>query len=230
MFYMPRTFAQTQFPQAQQRQQQNPLMSRGSVATTNTPAQPSNPMSNISDVMTAYKEGKGGMQLLGDAGNLYSRLTMPSGVTPGSVMAGSGPLAENASFLAGAAPAAGLGGGTEAVGAAANTANTANFLAPGVVENPLTMSATASPLLEGAGATGAEALGTAGAADTALATGASTGAEMLGGAAATGAVGGEAAAAGGAALGAEAAGLGMLGPIGILAGAGLLGTKLAGLW
>lgn len=197
----------------------NPLNNSGSVVERqNQQQQEGNPLSGSSDVMGLYKSGKGLSNIANKATGVYDHYFMPSGVNPASVMAGSGtetagsaflgasPMIEGSPFLAAstAAPTSGAGYG---------------LLAEGAATTPLIDSAVGL-----GGAEGASLLGGAGAEAAALGATEGAAAAGLGGAAAT-----EGAAAAGA-IGAEAAGLGMLGPVGILAGAGLLGSKLLGMW
>lgn len=261
-FYIPRRYSQTQIPlpnAAMNSSAMNPLMQnqRGSVAQSITPAQEQNPLvSGASNALGGYKAAKGGSEMYNDASRLYDRWTMPSGVNPDSVMAGSGDAnAANANFMNG-------GNVTNFPQGAptAQAADNASFMGQSgtAAENPL-MTSSPSPMLDNAlASSGTAADATAN--STAGATAASSGADLMGGAATdtaattgadlmgsaatdaaataaadaaatAGAEGAGAAAAEGAgALGAEEAGLSALGPVGWAAGLGLLASKMFKLW
>lgn len=239
-FYVPRTMATMQTTKPQQMragtQMQNPMN-----ATAQMPQQ-SNPMASMGNAMQLYNAGKGGMKAANAMGNFYDAMTMDSGVNSGGVTSSMySPMAANANLLAGESAAT-----APADAAAATQTAAASQLMGAPVESTMLAApeTTAAPWMSGSSMMTADAadaaLGSsmlnAGATEAAMAGG--EGAAMLGGEAAAGAAaaeggaaaGGAAAAEGAGALGAEAAGLGALGPIGILAGAGLLGTKLFGLW
>lgn len=108
MFAVPTNFAQTTLPSyappgmggMQTGNSQNPLNNRGYNATSQVPQQQQqqNPVQNA---MGMYNSGKGLAKAADWASNLYDRWTMPSGVNPSSVMAGSGEYATPAdSFMA----------------------------------------------------------------------------------------------------------------------------------
>lgn len=238
-FYIPRRYQQTQMPLPNAQMNStamNPLMQnqRGSVAQSTAPAQAQNPLvSGASNALGGYKAAKGGAEMYNDASRLYDRWTMPSGVNPDSVMAGSGDAsAANANFLNGGQVTNFPQGAP-----AAQAADNASFIGQaGAADNPLTTSATNTPFLD-------NALASSGS-DVAADTVATTGSDLMGGAATdaattaaadtaatAGAEGvGAAAAEGAGALGAEEAGLSVLGPVGWAAGLGLLASKMFNLW
>jgi len=213
----------------QQPGQQTGMPQRGSVAQSEGQPAPFNPLQTAQGMIGAYNAGETAYALPGKVSNFYSRMTMPSGVNPASVMAGSGPQQAGSAFLG---PAPGLtqmapAGTPEAVGqAGANLFSGSaggNFMTPalyGADGAAGAMAQSAFPTI-GAGADGAALLGggadAAGAGASIMSNSALAGGAMDAGAAAAG----SAAAEGGMLAGASSL-MPALGPVG-LGAAGIYG-------
>lgn len=231
-FYQPRANRTTQFPTVRISQQQGGGIQRGSAATSQVPQQ-SGIGSTAQGMLGLYSAGKMGSSGIDKAATLYDRYTMQSGVnSAGNVSPMYDATSANADFVGGGSEAAfpqGYQTAQAADSAAFMGEPTANSLAPTAIDATAYNSGNIGLLggvADGSAAAGADAAATAAtdaAATTALESAATTAAtEGAGMAAAEGAATG--------AMGAEAGALGALGPIGLAAGIGLLGTKLFGLW